>query len=104
MQGPFEPTTTNYLSGLRTQTANVVPGFYHPRQLADLPERLHFVTMVAKRQLLAICLLQPLLGRNARGFRRDALGEYTLRVCRKLSCARVTCGTRALRSNVVIWQ
>ena len=25
--------------------------------------------------------LQPLLGRNARGFRRDALGEYTLLLC-----------------------
>ena len=47
---------------------------YHPRQLGDLPVTLHFVTMVAKRQLLAICLLQPLLGRNARGFRRDASG------------------------------
>ena len=47
---------------------------YHPRQLGELPVTLHFVTMVAKRQLLAICLLQPLLGRNARGFRRDASG------------------------------
>ena len=37
--------------------------------------------------------LQPLLGRNARGFRRDALGEHTLLLCRTLSCARVTCGT-----------
>ena len=33
--------------------------------------------------------LQPLLGRNnARGFRRDALGEYTLPRCRKLSLLR----------------
>ncbi len=48
--------------------------------------------------------LQPLLGRNARGFRRDALGEYTLQHRRKLSCARVTCGTRALRSSVAIWR
>ena len=47
---------------------------HHPRQLGELPVKLHFVTMVAKRQLLAICLLQPLLGRNARGFRRDASG------------------------------
>ena len=48
--------------------------------------------------------LQPLLGRNARGLRRDALGEHTLLLCRTLSCARVTCGTRALRSNVAIWR
>ena len=32
--------------------------------------------------MLLVQRLHPLLGRNARGFRRDALGEYTLRVCR----------------------
>ena len=85
-----------------TTWRRILLAFLLSEKRASKPTHAYIVTILTV--VLLVQRLQPLLGRNARGFRRDALGEYTLQHRRKLSCARVTCGTRALRSNVAIWR
>ena len=48
----------------------------------------HIFLVTILTLVLLVQRLQPLLGRNARGFRRDALGEYTLYVSAASSSAR----------------
>merc|ERR1719401_531041 len=50
-------------------------------RLARLARRLAALVLVRAAGAGRASWLQPLLGRNARGLRRDALGEYTLLLC-----------------------
>ena len=69
MQGPFEPTTTNYLSGLRTQTARPTVRSVACAALSAAlraPLRLHCLSLLVL-VVVVLLLLVPMLLLARRG-------------------------------------